>query len=178
VELIGTIDNHAKNNKLIGIAIDITNRKKAENELKKEATTDPLTRIPNRRRLEQIMQNHLNSEIFSFLMLDIDFFKKINDTHGHPVGDKILIHIVNICKEQLRKNDCIARIGGEEFANRIKEKIQNTPFIEEKKPIHCTVSIGCTTNTNQYNKISDIYKIADSALYCAKNSGRNLVCSI
>jgi diguanylate cyclase (GGDEF)-like protein len=126
-------------------------------------------------------------------MLDIDFFKQINDTYGHPVGDKILIHIVNICKEHLRKNDYIARIGGEEFtillpqidkkeanliANRIKEKIQNTPFLEEKNHIHCTVSIGCMTNTNQYSKISDIYEIADSALYSAKNSGRNLVFSI
>ena len=193
VELIGAIDNETKHNKLIGVAIDITNRKKAESVLKKEATTDPLTGIINRRRLEQIIQNHLNSEIFSFLMLDIDFFKKINDTYGHPVGDKILIHIVNICKEQLRKNDYIARIGGEEFAillpqidkdeanliaNRIKEKIQNTPFIEKKEPINCTVSIGCMTNTNQYSKISDIYELADAALYRAKNAGRNLVCTI
>lgn len=196
LELIGNIDDNSK--KFIGVAIDITKRKKTENRLEKEATTDPLTGILNRRKLEQIMQKQLiknkqNQEIFSFLMLDIDFFKKINDNYGHPVGDKILIHIVNICKEQLRKNDCIARIGGEEFAillplidkdeasliaNRIKEKIQNTPFIGEKKPIHCTVSIGCMTNANQYNKISDIYELADSALYRAKNSGRNLVCSI
>ena len=198
VELIGAIDNNSKNNKLIGVAIDITNRKKAESELKKEASTDPLTGILNRRKIEQVMQNHLNlnnqkREIFSFLMIDIDFFKNINDTYGHPIGDKILIHIVNISKEQLRKNDYIARVGGEEFAillpqidkeeanliaNRIKEKIQNTPFLEEKEPIHCTVSIGCMTNINQYSKISEIYELADLALYRAKNSGRNLVCSI
>ena len=198
VELIGAIDNNSKHNKLIGIVIDITNRKKAENELKKEATTDPLTGIINRRKLEQVMQTHLSSnnqekKIFSFLMLDIDLFKNINDTYGHPVGDKILIHIVNICKEQLRKNDYIARIGGEEFAvllpqidkdkanliaNRIRKKIQTSPFLGEKEPIPCTVSIGCMTNENQCNSISEIYKLADSALYRAKNSGRNLVCSI
>lgn len=198
VELIGAISNNLKHNKIIGVAIDITNRKLAESELQKEATTDLLTGIINRRRLEQIMQNQLmlskqNGEIFSFLMLDIDFFKYINDTYGHPIGDKILIHIVNICKEQLRKNDYIARIGGEEFAillpqidkeeailiaNRIKEKIQNTPFLGEKNPINCTASLGCMTNTNPFMQISEIYELADLALYRAKNSGRNLVCSI
>ncbi len=192
IELIGAIDNNTKHSQIMGIAIDITNRKKKEKELKIEATTDPLTGIINRRRLEQIIQDKLNSEIFSFLILDVDFFKKINDTYGHPLGDKILIHIVKICQEQLRKDDYIARIGGEEFAillpcigkkessviaNRIKEKIQNTPFLEDEKTIYCTVSIGCMTNVNQYSNISEIYKLADSALYRAKNSGRNLVCT-
>lgn len=200
VELIGAIDSTSKykHNKFIGVAIDITNRKQAENNLEKEATTDPLTSTINRRKIEQILQRHLinsnqTGEIFSFLMLDIDFFKNINDTYGHPIGDKILIHIVSICKEQLRKNDYLARIGGEEFAillplidkeeanliaNRIKDKIQNTPFLDDKNPINCTVSIGCMTNANQYSKISEIYKLADLALYRAKNSGRNLVFSI
>jgi len=197
VELIGTIDNNSKKNKLIGIAIDINKRKKEENLLEREATTDPLTGILNRRKFEQIMQQQLitstkNNNIFSFLMLDIDLFKKINDTYGHPVGDKIIIHIVNICKNILRKNDYIARVGGEEFAillpltnkkeanliaNRIRSKVELTPFLQENKTISSTISIGCVTHNKQIKEISDIYKLADLALYNAKNSGRNLVCS-
>jgi diguanylate cyclase (GGDEF)-like protein len=200
VELIGTINGDSKhmNYKLTGIAIDISKRKRVENKLKKEATTDPLTGILNRRKLEQIMQKQIilsnqNKDVFSFLMLDIDYFKKVNDSYGHPVGDKILIHIVSICKEYLRKNDYLARVGGEEFAillpltdineakliaNRIREKVENSPFLHKDKPIHCTISIGCITHNDQLTESSHIYKLADSALYDAKNSGRNLVCSL
>ncbi len=198
VELIGTIDNKSKHkhNKLIGIAIDITERKKLEKELEKVATTDPLTNILNRRGLEQIIKkqftsNHKAKDIYSFLMLDIDFFKKINDTYGHPLGDKILIHVVNLCKKCLRAYDYISRIGGEEFAvllphtdsdravaiaNRIRKKIENSPYIHENSPVPCTISIGCFTNDNQIEEISQIYKQADEALYHAKDSGRNRVC--
>jgi len=200
MELIGTITNKAKNrnSKLIGVAIDISKRKKNENRLREEASTDSLTGILNRRKLEQIMEEQFildkqNKNIFSFLMIDIDFFKKINDTYGHPVGDKILIHIVNICKSYLRKSDYFARMGGEEFAillpstnkyessliaNRIKDKVGGTPYQYQDNPIYCTISIGCVSNNDQIPDISQIYKLADSALYLAKKSGRNLVCSI
>jgi len=200
MELIGTIVNDSKNtnSKLIGVAIDISKRKKNEHRLKKEAATDPLTGILNRRKLEQIMSEQFildkqKDNVFSFLILDIDFFKTINDTYGHPVGDKILIHIVNICKDYLRKNDYFARIGGEEFAillpstnkheasliaNRIKEKIEKTPYKYENKSIYSTVSIGCVTSNEKITDTTQIYKLADSALYLAKNSGRNLVCAI
>ncbi|MCK5312498.1 MAG: diguanylate cyclase, partial [Desulfobacteraceae bacterium] len=149
VELIGTIDNDpgSKHDQLAGIAIDITSRKNAEDQLKHEAATDPLTGVLNRRKMDQIVQKQLDSsietgDIFSFLMLDIDHFKKINDTYGHPTGDKILIHFVDICRECLRKNDYLARVGGEEFAillpeteesaaksigNRIRETVERTP---------------------------------------------------
>ncbi len=199
LELTGTIDKGPgnKQDQLAGIAIDITSRKEAEERLLRETTTDPLTGVLNRRKLEQILQKSLDESIesgniFSLLMLDLDHFKQINDTYGHATGDKVLIHFVRICQECLRKNDALARVGGEEFAvllpktnqekatliaERIRKTLENTSFIDSPVKINYTVSIGCATQENELMEDGNIYELADSALYHAKKAGRNRVIS-
>jgi two-component system, cell cycle response regulator len=197
VELTGNIDNESggRRQQLAGIALDITFRKDAEERLRQEATTDPLTGVLNRRKLELILREHVDSrtatrEIFSLLMLDLDHFKKINDTYGHAVGDKILCHFVGICQKCLRKKDHLARVGGEEFAillpeteekaafdigNRIRDKLKSNPFSHAGKRIPITVSIGCASLADDFMEAAKLYSLADYALYRAKNTGRDKV---
>ena len=132
----------------------------------------------------------------SFLMLDIDHFKLVNDTYGHPTGDLVLIALVKTCLEELREIDIFGRVGGEEFliilpeterlgaieiAERLRSSIQNTSFITTTgKEIFITISIGVAI----YNPGNDgeddsaaivkkYYAACDHAMYHAKNAGRN-----
>jgi diguanylate cyclase (GGDEF)-like protein len=127
-------------------------------------------------------------------LLDIDYFKKINDTYGHVVGDNVLIEISNIIKDCLRDSDLVARLGGEEFgillpdtpiegayivANRLCQAIASYPFrITEDGCINCTVSIGMSSAEISEDPVldaKDLYQKADIKLYQAKNTGRNQV---
>lgn len=123
-------------------------------------------------------------------MADIDFFKKVNDTYGHAIGDEILCHFTNICQSCLRKNDHLSRVGGEEFAillpktneieavtiaNRIQKILSDHPYSHKGKSISYTVSIGCASLIDEYTEPAQIYDLADSALYLAKKAGRNQV---
>jgi len=123
-------------------------------------------------------------------MLDIDFFKSINDTHGHAIGDKVLKTMANIIKKQLREYDIASRYGGEEFcillpqtkieeasivAQRLRAAVESTQInIDEDKNINITISIGLS-QLREKDKAEDLYKRADKALYDAKNRGRNRV---
>lgn len=189
----------------VGSLRDISDRIAAENKVKEElkriANTDPLTGISNRRvffekseeELKRIKRGHGQ---FSMLLLDIDHFKKINDTYGHDVGDFVLIEVTKVIKQCLREIDIPARLGGEEFgiflpetgaqgafhvAERVRSTIAKHSFMADAKqncPIGCTVSIGITTA--QFDDDMDatrMYKMADTRLYIAKNSGRNQVCA-
>ncbi|MDO9053139.1 MAG: GGDEF domain-containing protein [Gallionella sp.] len=158
------------------------------------AMTDCLTQIPNRRalmeRAGQAMAGRSGSPL-ALLMIDVDHFKRINDTHGHPVGDEVLRQVVERLLGRLRGCDLLGRYGGEEFcvlapdtdlngalnlAESLRESIVFTPFITEKGAIPVSVSIGlaiCPLNTRR--ELKDILIEADSALYTAKQAGRNKV---
>jgi len=121
-------------------------------------------------------------------MIDIDFFKKVNDTHGHHIGDLALKHISSILDEQLRDGDILARMGGEEFCilcvnlnpenadtvfERIRKTIEESPLITENLTLPMTVSIGY--NPILGDSLDQMINLADDALYQAKESGRNKV---
>lgn len=156
-------------------------------DLRKDAETDPLTGARNRRALK-IKLNHLalTETSFSILALDIDHFKRVNDTFGHPIGDKVLKKTTDIIHSFSRDNDMVARVGGEEFvlllintpskdsisiAERLRIAIAETKF---KTVGHITVSIGVVTwNKESAATYEEILSAADEALYEAKHNGRN-----
>ncbi len=160
-------------------------------ELKKLANTDRLTQLFNRAKIDELLQdeiqlNQINPQGFGVCLLDIDFFKKINDTYGHQVGDKVLTKLAKALMNNSRSSDYIGRWGGEEFliilpkikeevlekvAEKIREQAKKLSF--EEFP-NITISIGATI----YKKGDDstsIIKRVDDALYEAKNSGRDCV---
>lgn len=180
----------------IVIIEDITSRKKLENELEKLASTDPLTGAKNRRSFLQsfeleVIRSQRYSHHLALLMIDIDHFKKINDTHGHDVGDRVLKLLAAESLGVLRGSDLFGRWGGEEFivllpetdshqASTVAERLRgNLAKIELSANsgilVRFTVSIGLTVVKNKNDLIDDIVKKADKALYLAKEQGRNRV---
>jgi diguanylate cyclase len=125
-------------------------------------------------------------------MLDIDHFKKVNDTLGHPVGDRVLCEIGSLLKNSVRKKDTVARYGGEEFililpdanveassmiAERIRQSVEKTSFEAGQAQINLTVSIGISNlPSHRARSKEELVKMADLALYEAKGGGRNRVC--
>ena len=164
--------------------------------LKKLSTTDSLTNIYNRRYFFEVAEKMITTslqekKLLSFLMLDIDFFKHINDTYGHQAGDFILMTLAKEIKELMRKNDIFARVGGEEFAiilentsikeaqavaEKIRKHIAKKDFIFDGTTIDLTVSIGVASLNESSLNIETLYNQADQQLYKAKQSGRNRVC--
>ncbi len=199
IEIVASINFDALNRPVqcAGIAIDISQRKNEEEKLRQEATTDPLTGITNRKIFQESLSHLLNmsgktKKSLSLLLIDIDYFKYVNDTWGHDCGDNVLIHMVNIVSRMLRENDVFARLGGEEFAallpgisdkqaaeigNRIRIAIAEAAYSYNTKTISITVSVGCMTHhCDKQHRVGDILILADQALYKAKESGRNRLC--
>ncbi|MBB5534806.1 GGDEF domain-containing protein [Rhizobium giardinii] len=163
-------------------------------EYKRIANTDSLTRLANRRAFDEKLAAIYNSEQLrsqtSLLVADIDHFKKINDSYGHPVGDKILATVGTVIRANLRRDVFVARTGGEEFAiilndntleeslqvaERIRTALATTPFKNSKTGVNygpITLSVGVCQATQADDPV-DLYNKADIALYCAKNAGRN-----
>jgi len=159
------------------------------------ATTDPLTSAHNRRYFMTKLQDEMErvcryNRPSSILMLDIDHFKKINDTYGHDVGDMVLIEMVKVLDNKIRHLDTVARLGGEEFAillpetNEAAAKLSAVRLLDAVRDITVnvggeevkfTVSIGCAEFDCSSNGVENILKSADLALYEAKHSGRNRV---
>jgi len=165
--------------------------------LKESATTDFLTGLNNTRSFDTYFNKSIKNSLekgeqLSFLMVDIDFFKKINDTYGHSVGDFILKEFGKIIVSSCRTFDLVSRMGGEEFsvvlpncplsktleiAERIRRNMENYNFItENNKSVHITVSIGVAVYPDTINNVEQITERADEGLYKAKQSGRNKVC--
>lgn len=160
----------------------------------RQANTDPLTKLPNRRFLEAVyferaMQNPADYFPLSTVIVDLDHFKKVNDTYGHDVGDDVLVHCAQVMKGDVRTTDIVARTGGEEFlilfpkttlsqalklAEKIREKLADTPFKNEEIELSITASFG-VANALIDSNINAALKQADDNLYQAKNSGRNKV---
>jgi len=189
------------NREVIGasnISRDITERKKLEDELKRQARVDYLTDVCNRRYFMEQADQEFNRNArygndLSLLMIDIDSFKQINDSYGHKVGDSVLKKLVEISLRILREMDTMGRIGGEEFAILLRETQQEgamevaerlrEAFADEqltledqKAPIHFTVSMGLATLNMADKSIESLLNRADKALYEAKRTGRNKVC--
>lgn len=176
---------------------EIVRRSGLEEELRYLATTDPLTGLLNRRAFMTTLADELTRSQrlhsrFTLLMLDIDHFKLVNDTYGHPVGDAVLVHLSGLLAKQLRSIDKLARIGGEEFAillvdtsadaaatviERLLATIRSNPAShpENGKPIAITASIGCTESKADDDEQSPFVR-ADRALYAAKQGGRDQHC--
>ncbi len=192
-----------------GIALDITEHKQMEEQVLQQSLHDPLTKLPNRRllndRMSQVMAASKRSGCYgALLFLDLDNFKPLNDSHGHEVGDLLLIEVANRLENCVRKMDTVARFGGDEFvvviselatdkeksitqAKMVAEKIRialSQPYLlkirqkegaETTVEHHCTASIGMVLFINQETSQSDILKWADTAMYEAKEAGRNLI---
>ena len=163
---------------------------KQSQELLLLAITDPLTGLINRRELRAqankiIHQAARNSTTFALLSIDIDYFKCINDRYGHQAGDKLLIELSKILKDQRRINDVVARVGGEEFimllsdinevnAFRLAENLRKLIENQLIDDMNITVSIGLVVSHKNIKVDLDILlKLSDDALYVSKNNGRN-----
>ena len=167
--------------------------------LKTDALTAVLSRVETIAQSEiEIKKSFRSQKSIAFLMLDIDHFKLVNDSYGHPIGDQVLVNLSSLCKEELREVDIFGRVGGEEFlivlpetgefeanevANRLRSKVaQRALATVGDKSIFITVSIGVAIfdpqgdqSMDSSNVIRKYYSLCDSAMYHAKQAGRNQV---
>jgi diguanylate cyclase (GGDEF)-like protein/PAS domain S-box-containing protein len=179
------------------IITDITDRKRAEHDLQVLAFYDPLTKLPNRAHFETVLNKTLfrarrHKLKFALLLLDIDQFKRINDTYGHPAGDKLLALFAERIKNRLREEDLVARLGGDEFVILI-ENIKDTTevaglsqqlIVEMQKPyqleddfvVTVSASIGISLYPSHAKDEMRLLRNADTAMYLAKAKGRNTFC--
>ncbi len=167
---------------------------KAAHRIEQSSLTDALTGLGNRRDFDRSLawtmaRASRNNVQFSLAILDIDHFKRVNDTYGHAVGDQVLTHIASEVETQIRNADRMFRWGGEEFAiimpattmnkamagaERIRMHIEKTPFLLGSEQIFLTVSLGLYSGTESSNASYPMH-IADQCLYRAKSTGRNKV---
>lgn len=158
--------------------------------------TDPLTRLYNYRHLLRVIEQELertrrNGQPTALIMLDLDHFKQVNDNWGHEVGNRVLCHVAELIRNQLRKIDIACRYGGEEFslilpgtalpravnaANRLRETIAETPLLVEDEPLFVTASMGVAVYERHSTESPESFiRQADARLYEAKHEGRDRV---
>jgi len=169
-------------------------KERTDREIMHLAMTDSLTGVPNRRALieqAELVRAQRSGHPMSLLMIDIDHFKRINDTYGHPLGDEVLRQAAALMGQRLRAGDVLGRYGGEEFcviapdtdsegalilAESLREILAATPLQTEAGAIAITISIGFTCSaTTGAREMKDLLAEADVALYQAKQAGRNRV---
>ncbi|HTO57461.1 MAG TPA: diguanylate cyclase, partial [Pseudomonadales bacterium] len=194
-----TLSSDAERPQEIALVLrDITEITKIKEDMQRLAHTDFLTGLHNRRFFMQRLTEETErvkrgSLPMSVLLLDMDSFKSINDTHGHDVGDRVLQVIASVTQEVKRLSDVAARIGGEEFAmllpdtdregaiklaQRLRRTITEQMIADARgQPIYVTASIGVATMSHNDRGIDHILTHADRALYRAKDNGKNRVCT-
>ncbi|GBG15096.1 uncharacterized protein NMK_2699 [Novimethylophilus kurashikiensis] len=182
----------------VGTITDFTPQKAIEASLEYQAQTDALTGLNNRRHFMELAEREINrakryEESLTLFILDIDHFKKINDSFGHAAGDFVLKQLGQVCCNSLRSVDIAGRIGGEEFAvllpettleegkavaNHLREHFMNArmeyPGFDSSQPF--TLSVGVASMSQRRTHLASLLAAADAALYEAKNQGRNRVC--
>ena len=191
-------DIDGKARRMVGCAKNIDERKRSEADIQRLAYFDPLTELPNRRlfmdRLQQAMVNNARNHVLgALLFLDMDHFKQLNDTHGHAMGDAMLIQVASRLTGNVREQDTVARLGGDEFVVLLKDlaadpvdATQSATLVGQKlvhalnRPYelgaithHSSPSIGLTLFRSDGDSIDDILQRADQAMYAAKQAGRN-----
>ena len=179
------------------LAKEVIEREHAQQEAELLARVDPLTGLFNRRHFSHLANLKFKQAFrykhpFSILIFDIDLFKKVNDTFGHPVGDQALIHVAKIFRRQARDSDILARYGGEEFiallpettsrdaghsAERLRKALEDSKVTIKGHTISLTLSIGVAgvSIVDDLADLEELFKQADEALYLAKEAGRNRV---
>ena len=178
--------------KLSVVESEVSDLKASLHQATEQAFVDSLTGVPNRRAYDERIKLEFKrwqrkKEPLVLAVMDIDHFKSINDTYGHPIGDKVLRTISQLVNKKVRDSDFFGRIGGEEFAviftgidldnalkrlEQFRESIENCKFGSKGKRILITMSIGCAL-FHEDDKPENVYGRADKALYQAKSSGRN-----
>lgn len=194
VEINAAIMNY--NGKIATLAYirDITERKRAERILKDLARKDPLTHIFNRRHFFTLAEKEFNKSLENkkdlyAIMIDVDYFKKVNDKYGHIIGDRVLCSVANCIESSIRKTDICCRYGGEEFAilltetdfekakevaEKVRKTIMKTVINTEKGDVSVTVSLGGVGTSNEIvESVDKLFNRADELLYEAKETGRN-----
>jgi diguanylate cyclase (GGDEF)-like protein len=191
VEFLARVRAHVK------LAQTIQELEQSRRYLKEQADTDPLTRLANRRSFfasasTSLAQMQRQNEHFSVIILDIDHFKRINDTYGHQAGDVVLQQLAMVLSTAIREGDSLARIGGEEFvvaspytnrlaaivlSERLRKAVEDSEFMFEGNRIPVTISLGIASKNSGDDDVDKLLAVADSRLYLAKQKGRNRICA-
>lgn len=166
-------------------------------ELYRQATHDPLTQIFNRRFfMDQFEAEFRRAKRYgrdlSLVIFDLDHFKRVNDTFGHPAGDYVLKDTARLIQRNLRGQDVFARVGGEEFAvllpetnsesayvlaDKLRQQVEGHEYFYQGSDIPVTISLGVATMGEAHREFGDLVEATDQQLYRAKESGRNRVCA-
>ncbi len=191
VELLARLRAHRK------LAVTLRELEESQRELREQANTDPLTHLANRRFFTHVANKELSlmrrqKEHFAVLMMDIDHFKNTNDTFGHAAGDYVLTKVARALSSNVREEDTVARVGGEEFvvsspytnrlaaivlAERLRKAVESLDIQFEGNTIPVTISIGIAMLPQDGDSLETLLAAADERLYFAKNAGRNRFCA-
>ncbi|WOT06043.1 EAL domain-containing protein [Shewanella youngdeokensis] len=187
------VDSETQSDRRVALFSDITDKKRAEKIIWKQANYDPLTGLPNRRMLldylrDEILRTDKREKHFALMFLDLDYFKEVNDTLGHDIGDLLLSEAAKRLQSCVRDSDVVARLGGDEFtvvisgstdlkgvdsvAQNILKQIAE-PFNLGDEIAYISASIGITLYPDDATTIEGLLKHADQAMYAAKDLGRN-----